>query len=141
ASGAQPRQVIHHGVAAARLIGPLAAMVEDRVAMRQRCRSPGLDDKSLHEDAIETVLLHPAKVPQYGLLLMGAEDIGRPAVGILKGRDEFLVVLQLAHIGPKIDVAAARTEFPALRIVPPAHLGPTPSGGEPALISGHALAG
>ena len=65
AAGAQARQVVHDGVAAAgacsRLRGSWSSTVLKcrRLVGRQR-----LDDEALHEDAVEAVLLHPAKVAQ-----------------------------------------------------------------------------
>src|SRR5207244_9778660 len=78
---------------------------------------------------------------QHGLGVVGAEHLGDAAVLVAKGGGVFLVLVQIAHVGPQVDVARARFELALGGVVPPAAVGAVAGGSEPALVAAQDLAG
>src|SRR5438552_7146316 len=115
-------------------------MAEDHVAMAQVFGIERLHAEALGEYAVDAVLLHPLEMPEDRFAIMRAEDVGHPAVLVAERRDEFLIVVQLAHIGPEIDAAGAGLELTSGGVMTPAPAGAVPWRSKPALVAAQHLA-
>ena len=138
---AKARQIIHDGIGATVAVRAFAAMAQHGGELAQASGMRNLADESLHEHAVEAVVLHPFEMPQHGLAVEGAEHFRRAAVGELEGRGVTLVGIEFAHIGPQINLATARLEAVAPIPVIPAATAAVALRREPALVAGHDLAG
>jgi len=139
--GAEAGEVVHDGVGAAVEVGAGAAVREDGGELAAAGGAGNLADEALDERAVDAVVAHPLEVAGDGLGVEGAVDLGGLPVGELEGGGVALVGVELAHVRPEVELAAAGLE--AVRAVPvvPAASAAVALGGVPALVAAHHLAG
>ena len=141
-AGREAAEVVHEGVGPAVHARAFAAVGEHGVVVPERVCVAERVDEALHEHAVDAVFAHPLEVAQHRGAEIGAENLGRAAVGVDEvGREPFVGAV-VGEVGPEIHIDAAGA-------------GPSPAGGpvivppvcavalavEPTLVAAHDLAG
>ena len=90
---AKAREVVHHRVGSAELLGAIAAVIQHCVPLLQANRMKRLGNKPLHENPVDPVIAHPFEMPQHGLGVLRAVNFGGATVGQLERRRISLILV------------------------------------------------
>src|SRR5260221_14551979 len=93
---------MHDGIRPAMKVGSFAAIGEHGIAMVQRRRIAQTVGESLHENAINAVILHPLEMFQHSRFLKGTEYFSRFSICHFETGGEALAGVQFGNVRPQI---------------------------------------
>jgi hypothetical protein len=111
----------------------------DSVPLAFKHRIPQLGAEPLQRRHVDVVLLHPRKMCQDQLIIVGVEQISGLTVAQI-GATRLMGIDELAHVGPQFKFLVARGRLRAGRPMHPPHAargGTVAPAGEPPLIANH----